>query len=269
MNQKITIVIDGMDGVPPDSVGTVLEAVFALLESMDKKSWKVGTPRIKWRVADAKLVNPFSITAVGQDLFEEYPASELALSFVEQLQQIENGVLPKFFDDCDLKLAKRLGLEAKRSRHLAITGSENGRQETFEVPRVFWKHVSKLMKQPKQITTQYASLDGTLIQLSNDPLKADGTAKLRERTDGAEVNCHADPEVAARMAHYLNRQTRVVLYGIVTYENEVPKRIQVEDFTALPSDNDLPTLDDLHAMRLRPPRGMNPEDFLDNLRGDD
>jgi seryl-tRNA(Sec) selenium transferase len=71
------------------------------------------------------------------------------------------------------------------------------------------------------------------------------------------------------MARYVNRETRVVLYGTITYEDGIAKRIQVEDFTAIAADDALPTLEDLHSLRLRTPGGMGVEEFLDDVRGDD
>jgi hypothetical protein len=101
----------------------------------------------------------------------------------------------------------------------------------------------------------------------NDPLRDDGVARLRVGPqEGQEVSCHADPRIAADLAKYLDRHTRMVLYGDITYEGEAPKRIHVEGFTTVPGT--LPTLADVHALRLRPPNGMSVEEYLDELRDD-
>lgn len=114
---------------------------------------------------------------------------------------------------------------------------------------------------------EYGSLEGTLIQLVNDPLKNDGSLKLRERTRGNDITCHAEPRKASELAHYLNREIRVVLYGTITFEDGIPTRMHVEDFSTIPPDGLLPTLDDLRAMRLRIP-GVTAEEYLDDVRGD-
>jgi hypothetical protein len=270
MSHKLTVTIDGKDDrVLPDSVGSVLRAVFRLVQVIDERSWQVGTRRIDWRVSEAKLVNPFTLTATGDDRFPDYRASAVAIDFVEQLEEIERGIMPRWFSPDELKIAKVLAVEAKRARRITITGENTSRTESFTVSNKFSAQISRLLKQPPVITTEYGSLDGTLIQLVNDPLKTDGRAKLRERNSENEVLCQSDPETAAKLAHHLDRETRVILYGTITFENGVPKRIHVEDHTTVPADSSLPTLEDLHALQLRPPNGMSAEEYLDDLRGDE
>jgi hypothetical protein len=271
MSQTLTITIDGLDGrVKPDSVGEILRAVFAVLKSMDERSWAVGTPRVAWKVSEARLVNPLTVTATAESAVPHAaPVDDLAFTFVQQLEQITAGIRPRDFWEKDYKFIKRLGVEARRSRSLVIVGTQRDRVQTFRVPRSFSSQVTKLLRLPKTVREAYSSLDGTLIKLINDPLKNDGNAILRERLSGAEVNCHANPAKTSDMARYVDRGTRVVIYGVVTYEDEVPKKVEVEDFATLPADDSLPSLQDIHEMRLGPPRGMSVEDFLDDTRGDD
>ena len=150
---------------------------------------------------------------------------------------------------------------------MTLTGNNGSHQSSVVVGRSFAKKVRSLQRQTVVTSTEYGSLDGTLIQLSNDPLRDDGVAKLRD--GNADIICHAVPQMAAEMARYLNRKSRIVVYGDITYENGGPKRIQVESFVVIPSENDIPTLDDLHAIKLRPPGGKSVEDYLDELRGDE
>lgn len=271
MSQTLTITIDGVEGrVLPDSFGTVLRAVFELMKSTDARGWQVGTQRIAWRVSEAKLVNPLSLTSAADSAIPGLtPPDDLAVKLIDQFQEIAIGRRPHQFTDHDLKLARIIGVEARRSRSLVITGTNTNRVGVFAVSRKFSAQAAKLIRLPKQVRTEYASLEGTLIGLTNDPLKVDGSAKLREATTGADVSCHASPAKAAEMAKYLNRETRVVVYGDVTYEEDVPKRVAVEDFTAIPAQDLLPTLGDLHAMRLRPPDDASIEEFLEDLRGDE
>jgi hypothetical protein len=270
MSQTLTIQIDGREGrVLPDSVGTVLSAVFKLLRAMDTRGWPVGTPRVEWRVSEAKLVNPLTVTAAADILVPTVQLPDLALGLISQLQDIASGVRPQSLPLEDYKYLKKLGVEARRSRSLIITGKDHDRVAVFHVPRAFSRQIAHVLRQPRQVSKEYSSLDGTLIRLANDPLKDDGSAILRDRFSGAEVRCHAAPGTASKMAPYVDRKTRVVLYGTVTYEDGVPQRIDVEDFITVPSDDVLPTLDDLRAMRLRPSGGRTVEEFLDDLRGDD
>lgn len=270
MSQQLTITIDGRDGeVLPDSVGVVLKALFAILKSMDERSWDVGTPRVKWRVSEARLVNPLTLTATGETRFAGRGSPDLAFDIIDRLQEIEKGYRPRGFTSDDLKHAKEIAKEVKHTRRLTIQGSMGGRERSFDLDKLFLKQINRIMKRPRKTASEYGSLDGTLIALVNDPLRPSGSAKLRDRIDGYEVLCQANAAKSAAMARYLNRSTRVILYGTITSEDGIPKRIEVEDFTTVPGDVDLPTLEDIHAMNLRPPEGFSVEDYLDDLRGDE
>lgn len=271
MTQIVTITLDGVDDrVLPDSLGEVLRAVFALLKSMDVRGWNVGTARVRWRVSEAKLVNPLTIAATAESVNPGLdPPQDLAVGLMDRLQNITVGKRPLDFTENDLKLAKAIGVEARRSRTLVLTGAMNGRLDVFPVPRKFAAQVAIVMRQPKHVFTEYGSLDGTLVGLVNDPLKTDGSARLRDRENGVDVSCHASPAMASKMAQYVNRETRVIVYGNITYEDGIPRRVAVEDFITAPAEHVLPTLEDLHALRLRPPNGVSVEEFLDELRGDD
>ncbi|HEY8750807.1 MAG TPA: IS1595 family transposase [Tepidisphaeraceae bacterium] len=166
-----------------------------------------------------------------------------------------------------LEFFRIFGKEAKRSRSLSITGKNEKSEATFQIPRNYGKRVAQLIRRPIRVTVEYGSLEGTLVQLSNDPLKDDGTAKLRERDGGNDVYCHASPDIAANMGHHINRQTRIVVYGNITFEDGIARRIDVEDFSAIPET--LPTLEDIHALQLKPSGGMSIEDFLSDMRGDE
>jgi hypothetical protein len=267
MSQQIAITIDGNEGrVLPDSVGAVLNAVFALLDALDRRSWAVDAPRLKWRISEAKLVNPLTLTATGDEVAPEHGEPDVVTQLIDQLSQINRGHRPPRFTVKELKLAKVIGKEARRSRSLTLVGLRGGRSYVLQIDRQFAKRAQSLLARAKVKRSEYGTLEGTLVRVSNDPRRDDGSATLLERLLKVDVACHADPGTATRMAQYVNRQTRVIVYGTVTYEDDVAVRVDVEDFTALPGH--LPMLDDLHALELRVPGGAIVEDYLDDLRGD-
>jgi hypothetical protein len=271
MSQQITITIDGKDGrVFPDSVGLLLSSVFSILKMMDRRSWPVDAPRIRWRVSEAKLVNPLTLTAIGEGVISpNNDEPDLAMAFVDYLKQVNQGTRPPGCTDKEIRFLKKIGIEAKKTKSLVIMGARGVQSNTFAVPHSFSRSVKTVARKPPQTRIEYGSVEGTLIRIENDPLKDDGSAKLRERFSGAEISCDADPEKASAMARFVNRRTRIVIYGKITYEDNTPVRVHLEDFASLPSEDLLPTLADIQAMRLQTPDGKPVEDYLDDLRGDE
>jgi hypothetical protein len=268
MSQDITITIDGKDGrVVPESVANVLSAVFETLHSLDERSWAVGTARIRWRISQVSLRNPLTLTVTGDPVDEQYSEPHLVEMFLRGINQIEKKRRPSAFSDADVRRAKMLGDEVMRVRSLSFSSSLPDAPTVTASSRLATA-AKEIIDKPKAIRSEYGSVEGTLIMITNDPLKDDAHAKLRERDSGAEVRCDAEPHIAANFAPYVNRETRIVLYGDITYEGDLPARIKIETFAAMPSEDSLPTLADIHAMKLRPPSGTSMEDYLDELRDD-
>ena len=96
MSQGLTITIDGMDGrIAPDSVGNVLRVIFALLRSLDERSWPVGTARVRWQVSGVQLVNPLTLAAAGEELFTEVATPPTPpLDLIESFQEIGKDSAP-------------------------------------------------------------------------------------------------------------------------------------------------------------------------------
>ena len=74
---------------------------------------------------------------------------------------------------------------------------------------------------------------------------------------------------AEELNDYVDRKTRVVLYGRIAYENGVPHSMTTASYKIIPPDEDLPTLDDVRSMKLTVPDGQSIEDFISEMRGDD
>jgi hypothetical protein len=273
MGQRLTITIDGWDGVRPDVVGDLLRAVFELVDSIDIKSWQVHAKRVQWRIADAKLVNPLTLTASGRESTYGAGSEDLAVRVLDGLDEVQRGRRPSLFSDSDLNLASIIGAKAKDARSIVIKGESEYEDKhlsrEFHVTKTLNTQARNLLRRKSIVTNEYGSIEGTLINLANDPLKEGAAGRIRDRVDQYDVNYSADPATAAKLGQYLNRSTRVVLYGTVTYEDRVPKKIDVEAYTTIPDDDNLPTLEDIHAMRLHPPGGLDVEDYLDELRGDE
>jgi hypothetical protein len=266
--QQITIQVDGRAGrVEPESVGDVLRAVFHLLDVIGEKSWNVQTSRVQWRISGANYSNPLTLTVTGDEKHGDN-APDLPGRLIECFEQIEHGERPLEFGAREMKLTRLLGNQARRARSIKIINTSRNKVRTFDIERSFWAKVDDLIRRPKLIRREYGSIDGTLFQLINDPKREDGSAKIRDRVYGHEVVCSANPGTTTEMARYVNRESRIVVYGFIRYEDEVPVKIDVESFVWIPPDDELPTLDDVHALHLRPPEGRTVEDYLEDLRGD-
>ena len=268
MSQRITITIDGQDGkVLPEIAFAILERVFETLQSIDANSWAVGARRLQWSVADASVKNPFSLTYSG-DL--RIPASsavpDIAALFVRGCKEIEtDGTQPQFFSTEDVKRMEEIGKYAKYLRSLEF---QNGEAVHTVQSSVLRDRASGILDNP-EIVASHGSLQGTLVSLQNYPDKPGAHAILLTRIGEHKTSCSLTPPQADELNDYVDRKSRVVLYGKITYENSIPTAVKVENFAIIPPDDKLPTLDDVRAMHLTVPNGVSIEDFISGMRDGD
>lgn len=267
MSQQITITIDGKNGeVRADVALKVLELVFQTLQSIDANTWAVGTQRLKWRVADASVKNPFALTYSGglvQPHLSEPP--DISRLFIDGCERIEKGEKPKYFDHDDFERMVKLGTHSKQLRALEFKNTTVTHK--VDPPRLT-DNARDILQNPDRIVS-YGSLEGTLVKVENWPDKTGATATLLTRLKEETVNCRLTPAQADELNDYVDRRTRVILYGRITYENGETKRIAVDKSAVIADEEKLPTLRDVHALNLAPPSGISIEDFIAEIRGDD
>lgn len=268
--QEITMeLIEKETRLSAESVAIAIESLIGLLRSVDSNMWSVKAPRYRWVIKQISMKSPLRVTMEAILTNQDAPMADVVGNTMRGLGQLNSGRgrLPKFFGDESLSLAKRM-VSVYRDGVLAMSLNAPEQEEMSPGTQIS-KSVQKIMERAKPDPFDaYGSIDGVLRRVTVDDRPDHQVSDLQiidPKTDKI-VECQISPEKAAALVRYLRQ--RVTLHGKIRYNYaHEPLRIIVEDFE--PPVDKIPTLEDLHALKINITNGQDAADYIGRLRGDE
>ncbi len=210
---------------------------------------------LDWEIHDLhKSSAAIEFAAISKELLP-YSGYDVANKVINGLRLLEKEARrPKYFTDDALAAAKDLAfLVGKKTEKVTISSKNNVIDLTLHVAA----NVNKILEPP---TEENGTIEGTLKMLS--------TAKnwyfnVYDSVTGVAVSCYFDEELLLKAATSINR--RVSVSGLISYNVEgYPKSIrQISEFTILPLDDELPTINDIVKHHFRLGGGLSLNEFME------
>jgi len=259
-DNELTIAIGGRDeNVDAHAALEVLSETIALLHDIEAKQLG-GRAHFKWTISQASKNSPLNLTmfgALGHDRGSMVQVVEL---FLSGLGLLESGnSQPSWFDDPMLDRAKRI---VKRIGRDISSLVYVGKSATLKVTQRISAHVD--MYQLPEKYSEHGELEGRLGQVTayQDVHEYCIFDPLTDR----KIHCEFPMEELQRVRDALTKRVRVS--GIVAYrrKDHSPQSIAVENWVTLPEDNELPTIEQIHALQIDATRGRPSEDVIADLR---
>jgi hypothetical protein len=268
--QTLTLKIEGKGEIlDAESVATAIESLIALLKSVDKNSWPVGTERYKWNVTSASMQSPFTITLEAISRNQEILEYDVVGATCKGLMLLDTetaGKNPVQFDDASLMAAKKLvGIYHDSIVDISIKAS--GISKEIHPSTKITKSIERITSRIKTIDRDgFGSIDGALRQITVDEREEHRQTGLEiiDRATDEIVKCKVTADQAVKLGPYIRK--RVILYGLIRYRNDVPIQITLENFDAI-DEPSLPTLEDIHRSGIEFCGGKDSADIIDELRG--
>lgn len=268
--QEITVeMIEKETRLSADSLSVVIDSLVGLLRSVDSRMWTVNAPRYRWVLKEIRMQSPLTMTIEAVLTNPDAPAADVVGNTLRGLNQLNAGRArrPQFFDQEGLALSKRM-VSVYTDGVLAMSFRAPQRDEISPSSRIA-AAVDRIAQNVRPDPLEaYGSIEGVLRRVTVDdrPRHEVSDLQIIDRRSNQIVNCSVSPEMAESLTEHLRK--RIVLFGMIRYLGGVPQRIKVEQFEAIPTEP-LPTLEDLHELKINITNGEDAADFISRLRGDD
>lgn len=254
MLDRISISVGGKkDELAVASALTSLQNVLKTLASLAESK---GV-QAKWTIVGSSMQSPLKETWEG-------PA-EPSVIFVRGMNELENS--PRFPNGFTIGALKR-AQSITRALDNGVSFFEFKTESTNEFARVSKQcdiNISSVLGPNPDPVVAVTWLDGTL-----DEINLHGKKKsfvIYDRLTQKPTECFFPDEKKDSAKALLEK--RVSVFGKATFGDfGVPERIIVRDFKEIPSDSELPSIEDLNGASPCPPN-ENPADYVRRLRDGD
>lgn len=269
--QEITLeLIEKESRLSATSLSIVIDSLVSLLQSVDSRMWRVNAPRYRWVIKEIRMQSPLTMTMEAILTSPDAPLADVVGSTFRGLSQLNGGRAraPRYFDELGLAFSKRM-VSVYGNGVLAMNLRSPERPEISPSSRIA-KSVERIVDNASNDPFDaYGSIEGVLRRVTVDVRPSHEVYDLQiiDRHTDEIITCKVSPELAEKLTPHLRK--RIIVYGVIRYNGEhVPQRIKVESFEPIPSQN-LPMLEDLHAMQIDITGGEDAADYIDRMRGND
>ena len=177
--------------------------------------------------------------------------------FKRTVATLQHGRRPDHrYSDDDLACFRRLTLPLERHATTLIVSGE-------ELTREFAANIDKFLG---ETFTSEGSITGTIEGLN---VHNRFECTLYEQADGQRVSCTFPKELVDIVLSAIRK--RVMVFGLQSFrpDRAVPHQVRIESIEILPSDEELPTLEEVRALGTWDTGGKSAVDFVRSLRDQD
>lgn len=260
VENKISIVIGGKDeNVDARASLELLVEAIALLGDIEAQQLGARA-RLRWTFTSASKNSPLRLEILGITPHERGSAIPVAKLFLEGMDALENsGPIPSWLDAEMMgrakRIVRRIGTEISSltfgspERIVRVTQRVAANADLFRLPEKY---------------SEFSEHEGVLGQITAHEQAREFC--IFDPITNRKIHCVFPIEDLGRVRDALTR--RVFVSGLTTYrrKDDLPLSIQVDDWSVLRSDSELPSLDEIHAMGVDLTKGRRSEDVIADLR---
>lgn len=258
----LTITIAGKsEDIDVSAFLTIVKNTVALLRAIEANE-SHSPPRLRWLVTAASKNSPFKMRMAGVEERGVSGSVNVVSPFLTAMRALESGEgRPEGFTDLMLDRATSIVRPLNNSIARVVFADET-RSEVVQVSQHTAANADRL-RLPDNYT-EFGELEGELGQITVH--KPPYEFCIYDPVTDRRIPCHFDPDDLVIIRDYLKERIRVS--GFVTYrrKDDAPVSVSVEDWLAIPRDENLPSIEDLHAARIDFTGGRKSEDVIADLR---
>lgn len=252
--QKLEVIVEHPDPVLTFRfVSSVIEKMRKILEGVDRKLSEDCTQSASWGISDIGMHSPLHMTCAPAPIRSDRSVRNIIDPFLDDMNRLEEGKRPLVFTPELQRIAKEL---------LLTIGTANARIR-FSGDGKRAEPSARLIASVDELShphTEVGSIEGRL-----DVIDVHGREQVRvwdSRFD-IPVVCRISSNQIEKAKDYL--RSRVVIRGMVRYENQKPTMVQeVFEIRQLGDRSKLPQAEDISPVDIT--EGEDPADYL---RGDE
>lgn len=257
---ELSIEIDGRDeNVDARAAVEVLSETVALLREIEAKQLD-GHANFKWSISQATKNSPFKLVLAGAVGHERDSTVQVVGLFMDGMGALEAGTsLPDWFDGQMLGRAKRI---VKRIGHDISSLVYGGRRITLKVTQRVAANAD--IHQLPEKYREHGELEGRLGQIT--AYGDEHEFCIFDPLTNRKIHCVFPLDELDRVRDALTKRARVS--GAITYrrKDDAPLTVDVESWTTLPEDSELPSIEYIHSLGIDATRGRASEDVIADLR---
>jgi len=236
-NVTITITVDG-DEISIEDFSDVQRYFSIILEEIDKESFRSDKRSVKWNISSVSN-GSVNLTFSGVPISPNVDLKSVS-DLVENIQSgisvlAEKAQRPRFFSDRALKQLESLANKLNHGMQVLKLGSET---HVVSITKDIARNVDEIIGPRFE---SYGSIEGCLdgANIHKDPYFHVYTS-LNDRL----IRCNVDKGMTQRMLDCLGQ--RVYVYGLIQSRNDGERvSILVQEIETLPSENELPTIQEM------------------------
>ena len=275
-DDTLTIEVTGREKfIPVDSFLEIVRSALEILWDLDASVSQSESATLDWQIVEASFNSPLRFAIAGQTECEADLSSEILRAYVSGFEQIEQGMVPRYFTQDALGHAKEM-ISALNDGIARVTFRVPG-QEPVEVTRQVINNLDAIITLQHEETEDESSVtleakagsrieEGAMLIGRLETLTVHGGKAafyIFDSLTGDKITCFFPEarleEAKAALPH------RVAVTGKARYNREgKPTSIQVEDFTPLRERHELPQMKDLEGINLT--GDIDPTEYIRRLR---
>lgn len=261
MTNKLTVTIGGLDEtVDARAALSVLLETIALLK--DIESAVLGKSLVHWAIAHAVMNSPLTLTIESSRSKKWSPSLDVTSEFTKAFRILESSKdRPSFFTDAMLSRARSI---AKPVGASISTLSFSDTDKFVCVTQTTVAHVEQLRF--SDAYKSHGDIEGRLGQITAH--EDSHEFAIYDPVSNHKTICIFPELDLVRVRGALKKRVRV--NGEVSYKrkDDLPQRVMVESWETLPEDYELPTIEELHALKIDLTFGKSSEDVVADLRAE-
>lgn len=264
----LTVTIAGRaEDIEVSAFMAIVKNTVALLLDIEALESK-GAPRLRWVITHLSKSSPAKLRMAGVEDrpiggAPSTPSTRVVEPFLRSMRELEEGKRrPEGFSDTMLDRATYIVRPLNGSVARVVYSSDDAKN-VVPVSQHISANVDKF-RLPENYA-EFGELEGELGQITvhKPPYEFCIYDPLTDR----KIPCRFDPDDLVQIKDHLKERIRAS--GLITYRrrDDLPLSVTVDDWTPLPGDADLPSIEELHAAGIDITGGRSSQEVVAEIRG--
>lgn len=259
---RLLLTVKGKPGtIPLESFITIVESSFGILKDLDIAISKQPRGSMDWIIETVNTEHSIGmeLVSVARNPEADY-SSQVAETYTDGIEIIQKeGRTPPYFSDNCIRLINKTASMLRNEGASAFEVIDENRNKSAEIQPEIQNTTNQLVGLKYK---SFGSVEGTLEMIS---IHKPARFNIYHSISLHAVKCNLRDEDIESVIRALG--LRVIVTGLVSYNaKDEAKSVLVDELEVLPSENELPSIDDFIGSDPFFTEDMTTEEFLRSIR---